>query len=426
MSLRGRLLAASLGFCLLALGGLDLLLGRVLARVVAGGFEARLEAALDALAAGLERDPRTGQVVLRAEPPGPAFTTPLSGWGWEVEEEGRLLFASASLWQARLGADGTALDLLARRVEPPGGGAALDIRVAAPSALREAELAAARRPLRLALLGFAAALLLLSLAQIALVLAPLRRLGRDVAALRAGRTARLPPAPVAELAPLVEEVNALRDLDSARVERAGQQAADLAHGIKTPLAAIRNAMTGLEGGAAATLGRATARIERQLRHHLLGTRLATGPARGARCAPAPVLEDLLVVLRALHGRRGLMLEAELPDALPDFAGRRADLEDMLGNLLDNACNWAEGRVRVSVMSAAGRLAFAVEDDGPGLSPEEAAAVLARGARLDESRAGHGLGLAIVAGLAALHGGGLALDRAALGGLRARLDLPATG
>jgi signal transduction histidine kinase len=142
----------------------------------------------------------------------------------------------------------------------------------------------------------------------------------------------------------------------------------------------------------------------------------------------PVLDALARTLERIHRERGLSIAVTCPDSLR-FRGERQDLEEMVGNLLDNACKWAQARVSLSAAPAAegaGRsfLGIVVEDDGPGLPADKRAEALKRGRRLDETKPGSGLGLSIVSDTAAMYGGSVALEVAALGGLRVRLVLPA--
>jgi signal transduction histidine kinase len=135
------------------------------------------------------------------------------------------------------------------------------------------------------------------------------------------------------------------------------------------------------------------------------------------------MEDLARVIERIHAIRGIRIEADCTDEIY-FRGERQDLEEMLGNLIDNGCKWAKSRVRVAASQTPGRLVLTVEDDGPGLSAEQRSQVGERGERLDESVPGSGLGLAIVRDISKLYGGFLALDSSPLGGLLARLELPA--
>ncbi len=339
-----------------------------------------------------------------------------------------MALASVSLWNASLGEtgpgpDGGELVRVSRAFTPPGAGGAVTVIVAAPAEALADEVAAQTRPalLAVALLGLA-----LALAAIVLVSVGLRPLGglrEAVADIRAGKTRKLPAIRIAEIAPLVDDLNALLAHSAASEERARRNAGDLAHGLKTPLAVIVNAAQQDGRDPDGVIAGAADRIERQLRHHLQRARIAgAAGVPGARCAVGPVLDDLVFMMRRVYAERALDIAIDMADA-PIFAGARQDLEEMAGNLLDNACKWARRQVRVAVATTGGELRLTVQDDGPGMPPESRALALTRGGRLDESKPGHGFGLAIVVETAALYGGRLELDDAAPG-LRATLILPA--
>jgi signal transduction histidine kinase len=254
--------------------------------------------------------------------------------------------------------------------------------------------------------------------QVRVGLAPLRRLVADVAAVRQGKAEGLPPRRDAELAPLVREMNDLLADNRAVIERARTHVGNLAHALKTPLSVLANAPD------AATAQAMVARMDGMIGYHLRRARGAgAGLAVAARTPVAGVLDDLALVLRGACAARGLALAVEAtPQAV--FAGERQDAEEMLGTLMENATKWAAARIAVRAGVEGGQLVVTVDDDGPGIAPEARAFVLGRGARLDEGTPGQGLGLPIVADLAALYGGSLALEGSPLGGLRARLVLPA--
>jgi signal transduction histidine kinase len=427
-SLRARLLLLAAATILVALAAAWLAIARVVEGAVARGFEARLAANLDILAATLEREEETGALRLSALPPDPRFEQPLSGWSWEVREaDGRALFASASLWNTTIAEQAAAggVVLRERRALVPGGGEPVALILAAPEAELAGEIAAVRRPVLrvVGLLGLA--LIAAAAVQLAIGLRPLAALGRDVAAIRAGRAERLPLPRFAEVAALTEDVNALLAQNAAMVERARRLAGDLAHGLKTPLAAIRNIAAEPGRDPEGEIASAVARMEALLRRHLQRARVAGAAGLpGLRCAVAPVLEDLLFLMRRAHAARALALQVETQGA-PDFAGRREDLEEMVGNLLDNACKWAAARVVVTARGEAGRLLLRIADDGPGMKEADRAAALRHGVRLDETKPGQGFGLAIVAETAAICGGSLSLADGGPG-LVAELDLPAAG
>jgi len=270
-------------------------------------------------------------------------------------------------------------------------------------------------------------LLLAGLFQVRTGLRPLAELRARLVAVREGRAPRVAGRYPAEVEPLVEDLNALLADREASVARAQAQAGDLAHGLKTPLAVLaqeaeRVRRTG-RPELGTTLARQVERMRRQVDFHLAHARAAASGARpGTRCGVAESVDGLVRTLERLHTERGLAIEAAVPEELA-VRCRREDLEEMLGNLLDNACRWARRRVTVAASATEGRVVVTVDDDGPGLDPSLREAVLQRGVRADESAAGSGLGLAIVRDLADLHGGSIQLLGSPAGGLRARLELP---
>ena len=228
-----------------------------------------------------------------------------------------------------------------------------------------------------------------------------------------------------EVQPLVDDLNALLHQREEAVARAIRKAGDFAHGLKTPLAVLaqeaeRVAAAG-ERELAATIQEQVERMRRQVEYHLAHAR-AAGASSTSRCALKEVVEALARTLLRLNAGRGLAIETRVE---PDHAvrGEREDVDEMLGNLLDNACKWARSRVVVTSTASDETIVLDVDDDGPGLAPELRLDVLRRGVRADEATPGSGLGLAIVRDLAELHGGSIELDASPLGGLRARLRLP---
>jgi signal transduction histidine kinase len=272
-----------------------------------------------------------------------------------------------------------------------------------------------------------------AVAQVAIGLAPLRGLQRALAAVREGRTAGLQGRFPTEVQPLVDEFNGVLDRNAEIVARARTQAGNLAHAIKTPLAAMAQAAAVIErhperaGESARLVQEQVGVARRHVDWHLARSRAAAAHGvPGMRVAVAPVLAGLLRVMRQVHAERHLAIEcgAMPPDAT--FAGEEQDLQEILGNVLDNACKWARRRVQVSATAQGEHLQIDVDDDGPGIDPARRDAVLARGARIDESVPGAGLGLAIVLELVTLYRGTLALGESPLGGLRVGLRLPGGG
>src|SRR5262245_8035135 len=232
----------------------------------------------------------------------------------------------------------------------------------------------------------------------------------------------------AEVQPLVDDFNALLDERERRVARAAAKAGDLAHGLKTPLAVLAHeaerARAAGQGPLATAIDEQIDRMRRQIDHHLAHARSAAAAvSRATRASIAASAEGLARVLQPLHAERGVRIEI---DASHAFRGQREDLDEMLGNLLDNACKWARSQVKVTASKEGDRVVITVDDDGPGIDASLREAVLQRGVRADETAEGSGLGLAIVRDLAELYSGSISLQESPIGGARARLALPIAG
>ena len=412
---------------------------RMVVRQIEESFDARLTGLLDAVVAGAARD-ASGQPYLLRPIAEPHFDQPLSGAYWQIEAPGGRLATSRSLWDQRLppgsqggaglrsrdivGPRGQLLRLAERDIVLPDAGSALHVEVAIARDATLAEIARLRRGLAASFAVLGAGLVGVVVATVSFGLRPLHRLRQAVADLRAGRRADLRlPAP-GEVQPLVAEIDALVAQNRVTVERARNHVGNLAHALRTRLAVLRNV---LENPAGADLGLAQRELraaDHLVQHHLARARAAalTGAA-GSNADVAGIAEEIAQALRQLFAERALRIVVAAQPGLV-VACERQDLSEMLGNLMENACKWAEGRVLVTATRQAAETVIAVEDDGPGLAEEELADARTRGARLDEATPGSGLGLAIVADLAALYRGSLDLRRSPLGGLAARLALPA--
>ena len=258
---------------------------------------------------------------------------------------------------------------------------------------------------------------------------PLDRVRRGLAELRSGREQRFEGPFPAELEPLARELNALISSNQAIIERARTHVGNLAHALKTPLSVVTNEARTAGGPLGDKVAEQAELMRVQINHHLERARLdARTQVIGVVTDVEPIVARLVRAMRRIHGDRALMIEAEVPAGIR-FRGEQQDFEEMLGNLVDNACKWAAAEVRVSVAAElAGEdehwLLLRIEDDGPGLTEAEMAEATRRGRRLDESKPGSGLGLSIVTDLAAIYGGSFAMRRSPLGGLLAELRLPA--
>jgi signal transduction histidine kinase len=255
---------------------------------------------------------------------------------------------------------------------------------------------------------------------------PLDAIRRRLADVRSGTERRLLGTYPAEVQPLVDDLNGLLAHNEQSIARADARAGDLAHGLKTPLAVLANEAAALartgDAELAETIAQQVALMQRQVDYHLAHARAAgAGAALQARCAIAESAEGLRRALLRLHSDRGLRIDIAVPADVA-FRGRREDLDEMLGNLLDNACKWAKSRVTIAASRDGERVTIVVEDDGPGIEQASRERVLQRGARADEAAPGSGLGLAIVRDIAELYGGSITLGASSLGGARAQLVL----
>jgi len=258
-------------------------------------------------------------------------------------------------------------------------------------------------------------------------LAPLKHIRQNLSAVQNGSASRLGGAYPTEVQPLVDDLNALLAHLENVVTRAGTKAGDLAHGLKTPLAVLSNEAERLASNGdpqlAATLAEQVGIMRRSVEYHLAHARAAaSGAVLHARSDVLETVEGLVRTMHQLHADRRLSIVVHV-DPRHQFKGRREDLAEMIGNVLDNACKWARMRVSIASSLTESRLLVAIEDDGPGLDIEASQLVLERGVRGDERVPGSGLGLAIVRDLAELYGGSIALERASAGGVSACVELP---
>lgn len=447
-SLRLRLLLGAALWVTVALALAGGVLHQLFAFFIEGQLVQRLEVDVNQLAGRLAVSP-DGRPVLRSLPADPLFDRPLSGLYWQIETPDSVILRSRSLWDGIIamrgpmrpltenlgvfdaaGPGGAPVVAVGRVVFHPDLPGPLRLVVARDARVMDAPLSAFARVLAVSLGVLASGLIAAAWAQVEFGLRPLRRLRLALAAIRAEQADRLSGAWPREVQPLVDDLNGLLSDNTAMVQAAQTQAGNLAHALKTPLAVIANEASALAGSggtaeAAALIGQQVEAMRRHVDHHLARARAqAASEGRGVRTAVAPSLERLARVLGRLNGERGLTITVAA-DSAPDFKGDRQTLEEIVGNLLDNACKWAAGRVRVSAAAGDGAtVAIIIEDDGPGIPAQNLDEVLRRGRRLDETAPGSGLGLSIVDDLTRAAGGRLDLDASPdLGGLRARVLLP---
>ena len=380
----------------------------------------------------------------------PLFELPLSGWYWQVTrlDPGKHdVRSSRSLWDGGLphledrgvpanpdgsregyvpGPEDQRLRLVERNIDLGDEGHYL-VAVAGDAAEITEETRGFDQELVITFSILAMVLLITTMFQVRFGLAPLKRITGSLAAIRAGTAERLAEDFPDEIAPLARETNALIEANKEIVERARTHVGNLAHALKTPISVMVNEAATRGGDSFAEKVREQASIMRdQVARHLERARLAARLTVVSSITDvAPVVTALARTMEKIHHDRGIAIEVDA-DADARFRGERPDLEEMIGNLVDNACKWATSRVAVEVArEKSGQvLRIAVDDDGRGLSRSEREQVSHRGQRLDESKPGSGLGLSIVVELAHLYGGKLELGAAPIGGLRAELTLPA--
>lgn len=446
-SLRLRLVAGGIVAILVALtiagAGLVLLFERHVTRTIADDLDVHLKQ----LIAGIDVDPQ-GQLVVARPPADPRFANPLSGLYWQVTDDRGQLLRSRSLWDTSLAlpADDPTPDevhqheiagpakarvLVAERrisLTTAGGRLLVRVAVAADLARVSAATAAFGKDLAIALGLLGLVLAIATSIQVGLGLRPLDVMRRGVADIRSGRRHHLPPGMPVEVRPLVEELNALLEVQEREIERSRSRAADLAHGLKTPLAALASDAARLRDRGEGVIARDIEAVGDAMSRHV-DRELARARVRGAArnranvsVALAPLVQSLMATLARIPSGMRVQFEARIADDV-QVPLDRTDLAEVLGNLLENAARHAVARVRITA-DAAGGPSIVIEDDGAGIAPDQMRHVLARGARLDERGEGAGLGLAIVQDLLNAYGWRLDLANSELGGLKATIS-PAT-
>ena len=385
------------------------------------------------------------------------FELPLSGWYWQItplDGDPNDIRASRSLFAERLpkltgegvesevggirrgyavGPDDRRLRLVERDIETDDKHRYL-VQVAASPEEVELDIQSFNVALEVTLAVLALALILSTVLQVRFGLRPLRQLGAGVAAIRQGDAERIEGEYPREIAPLANELNLLIVANREIVDRARTHVGNLAHALKTPLSVIVNEVStpeaGEPDGLAAKVRDQVGIMRDQVTYYLDRARAAArSTVIGTVTDVRPVIDGLVRTFGKIYRDRDIVFEAVLPDGLR-FRGEKQDLEDLVGNLVDNAGKWAAGCVRVTVETTndpgelgPSALLIFVDDDGAGLDAEARGQVARRGRRLDESKPGSGLGLSIVTDLAGTYGGSFTLDESPLGGLRAVLRLP---
>lgn len=438
-SLGRRMIVIAALWILVLLAGGGFALDRVLTSAVTRNFDDQLDYVLTSLFTSAEIGPE-GEVIFNRPPADQRFVEPYSGLYWQVSAPGKEAWASRSLWDRRLAYGSAHTDLevhvydsnqfkdeklrvLERDIKLPGSDVRWRFQVAQSRDGLDAQIAALRRTLVRSFLLLALGLIVLAGLQTWYGLRPLRRLRAEIARLRGGLATRIEGAMPAEVAPMVEELNALIEHNDRQAEEARRHAGNLAHALKTPLTVIMNSATAKSDDLAETVVREARTMRRQVDHHLARAR-AVG-RRGSAHSRADVWPSLESVERAVSRLYpNVRIDADGPKDLQVHVERQ-DLDEMLGNLIENAAKYGGGSVFVTVAAQAGFVEFQIEDDGMGIPEEERVRIFDRGVRLDTGKPGTGLGLAIVRDVAEIYEGTVSLEESEdLGGLLVRLRLPA--
>jgi signal transduction histidine kinase len=449
-SLAFRLFAAAAAWTLIVLPATALLLASLYRQAVERNFDARLNVYLTSLVASTTQggSVKPSEITNLGEP---VFGIPFSGWYWQIKPLNGAVrpdFVSDSLLDQQLklpsqsgvlpdasltrraygsGPEQQRLRIVEREIRPAGPQSApYSYAVAGDATEIERDVAAFTTMLIAALGVLGLGLVAATYFQVRFGLSPLRAIRQDLAAIRSGEAEQLEGELPEEIRPLQQELNALIHSNREIVDRARTHVGNLAHALKTPLSVISNEARTQQGPLAAKVIEQAGIMRTQITHHLDRARVA---ARSSVIGDTTEVDSVLRALKRtvdrIYEERGLDIEVSCIKELK-FQGERQDLEEMVGNLLDNACKWARSQVNVDAQrkEGAARFIVVVDDDGPGLTEAQRAKAVKRGQRLDETKPGSGLGLSIVADLAHLYKGRFELEPSPEGGLRARLELPA--
>ncbi len=410
-----------------------LLLNHLFQQALERNFDSRLRAVLDGVLANVELAP-DGSPRIPSPLSDTRFTIPMSGWYWQIQPVDLPTakdLASASLLERRLtvpdtalklrGSDGVAdfyikdaqgkqLRALEQRFELFDSGHDYSFVVTGDFDELKSEVAAFKRTLAAVLSLLGLGLLTSILVQIRYGLQPMKDMEQKLNDIRSGKAARLDGEFPAEMQPVAEELNLLLKENASIVERARTQVGNLAHALKTPLSVLTNEAQANKGNFASVVGGQTQAMRDQIELYLdRARREARARTAGTSSAVEPVLQSLSRTLPRIYKDKNLSIEVKATPGLK-FRGDQQDLEEMIGNLMDNACKWAKSTVSVvanyTPLLESGRqfMQISVEDDGPGIPPGKREIVFKRGLRLDEQTPGSGLGLNIVRETAELYGG----------------------
>lgn len=417
-------------------------------------FDARLGSFLDVLLVSVELN-KQGQLVNRRPLPDAQFSLPLSGWYWQVlPQRGQVehSIGSESLLEQRLpveqslksarsdrgianyslqGPSGKKLRVVDRLIVLSDAGQVFTVMVAGDEQVVARDVSAFNRTLVIALGILAFGLVAAAFVQVRFGLGPLRSLREGLIAVRAGKEKRLQGEYPDEIQPVADELNLLLENNDEVVDRARIQVGNLAHALKTPLSVISNEASLFPGELADHVTHQAQTMRDQINMYLdRARRAARARTLSSTTMVEPVLGSLARTLKRVNHERNIIVDVQCsPNAR--FRGEKQDLEEMIGNLLENAFKFAETRIDLHAIWRASEMDegrvwidIIVADDGPGLTLQQRQEAVKRGHRIDESKPGSGLGLHIVSETAGMYGGKIKLDLSTLGGLEVKLKIPA--
>ena len=427
------------------------LLNAIFVHALERNFDQRLVSAMDGLLASIDLSP-DGKPVLQNQLADSRFALPLSGWYWQVRDTSgaETYLASPSLLEQHIptadddastdgaglfaysakDAKGTNLRVIHQDISLFGKPQKYDIRVAGNFSELSGEITSFQHTLFGLLAGLGLALLSALVLQVRFALRPLVAMRRQMNDIRSGKIDHLDGNYPTEIQPLATELNLLVDANREIVNRARMQVGNLAHALKTPLSVITNEIGENASSLAKKMREQLGVMRDQINLYLeRARREAHSQTVGSSTEIAPVIEALARTVQRIRRDRKIEFQIHVPAGLL-FRGEKQDLEEMLGNLLDNAGKWAKSKCHVTAKplayektDARAWLEISVEDDGPGIAPHQREQALKRGQRLDETKSGSGLGMSIIIETATMYAGGMILEASELGGLRAVVKLP---
>ena len=445
-SLRARLIIGAAIWIAIGVSAAGIFIAALFREFAADTVDAELRKHLEELVALIDLDAE-GFPHLYRPLSDPLFSQIGSGFSWQVSRSGKSLIKSISASADELPVPTDALGaqevrkltlsgqrgpmIVFERLFLPEGGAPppLRIQIGAEAAIVDRMLPIFDIPLTFSLALLALALMIAAALQVSFGLRPMSRLRHALGAIGAGKAAKLPSDFPSEVQPLVDDLNNLLEVNAQMVLRARTQAGNLAHALKTPLAVLTDEASRLadrgQAESAEVILQQSQRMQRQIDYQIARARAAASRSVPGIVAPvAPTVGNIIAAMKRLYGAKNLLISADV-DARCVALCDPMDLNEMLANIIDNACKWTIQTISIRgcIDETANQVVIAVEDEGPGLPPDSMDVVFRVGERLDEQVPGSGLGLPIVRDLAQLYGGEIRLENVSKGGLRAVLKLP---